>query len=371
MKNVVIIGSTGSIGTQALDIVRANPDRFRVTGLAVNSDTRLLSEQIKEFKPQFVSVENKTFECSNTTVLKNSVDLVKTAEADIILLAAVGAAGLKAAYEAVGRGVRIALANKETLVSAGSLIMKRAKEFLTEIIPVDSEHSAIFQCINGQNGNSLKKILLTASGGAFRDLKKEKLLTVKAGDALKHPVWNMGSKVTIDSATLMNKGLEIIEAMHLFNVKRDRIEVIVHPESIIHSMVEFQDNTVIAELSRPDMRLPIQYAFTYPEKIMSSVSPVKFSELKSLTFREPDTDKFPCLDIAYKCADSGGSAPLIMNAANEAAVQLFLKDEIGFYDIPELIYNALEKFPLNAPDDIDEIICIDRDVKEYILSLKH
>jgi 1-deoxy-D-xylulose-5-phosphate reductoisomerase len=276
--------------------------------------------------------------------------------------------GLKAAFAAARKGVRVALANKETLVAAGDLFMNEADKCGAEIIPVDSEHSAIFQCLNGNRGRELKKIILTASGGAFRNLSNEELKAAKASDALKHPVWNMGAKVTIDSATLMNKGLEIIEAMHLFNVNREQIEVVIHPESVIHSMVEFTDNAIIAELSRPDMRLPVQYAFTYPNRWESLIDELDFIALKSMTFYPPDTDKFPCLDIAYKCADKGGTAPLIMNSANEAAVKLYLDGKISFYGIPDIINKALDKFSGAAAADIDSIISIDREVKEYILN---
>ena len=369
MKNIVILGSTGSIGTQALDIIRANPDIFKVTGLGIGSNISLLTKQIAEFKPKFVSVENVPYTNDNTIVLRNAVELINNAEADIILLAMVGVSGLKAAYEAVSKGVRIALANKETLVAAGSIIMKKASDCDSEIIPVDSEHSAIWQCLMAGKHNEISRIILTASGGAFRNLDKETLRNVKAKDALKHPVWNMGSKVTIDSATLMNKGLEVIEAMHLFNTSCDKIEVVIHPESIIHSMVEFSDNCIMAEMSKPDMRLPIQLAFTYPDRILSSVSRLDFRTLSGLTFRQPDKELFPCLDIAYNCIRIGGAAPVIMNAANEVAVQLFMNNRIGFYDIPSLINTALDKYNTYKAESIDEIICIDNMVKEYILSL--
>lgn len=365
MKKIVIIGSTGSIGMQALDIIRHNRDKFKVTGLAVKSSVSLLRKQIEEFNPEFVSVEQGAESLDNTTVLSNSVELVKRADADIILLAAVGVDGLEAANEAVGKGVRIALANKETLVAAGGIIIKRAKKFNSEIIPVDSEHSAIFQCLLGKKP---EKIILTASGGAFRNYTKDELVKAKARDALKHPVWNMGAKVTIDSATLMNKGLEVIEAMHLFNVGADAIEVVIHPESIIHSMVEFIDGAVIAEMSIPDMKVPISFAFTYPERINANVKRLNFTDIKSLTFMKPDTDKFPCLDIAYKCARTSGAATVIMNAANEACVQLYLEDRIGFYDIPALINAALDKFADSVADEIEDIIVIDSKVKEYILA---
>lgn len=371
MKKIIIIGSSGSIGTQALEIIRANPDKFRVAGLAVNSNTSLLEEQIEQFKPLSVSVEKGNYRIGKCRVFGNSAELIRSTEGDIILLAAVGVGGLSAAYEAAGKGVRIALANKETLVAAGDIIMKKARECSSEIIPVDSEHSAIFQSLEGNRQNKLKRILLTASGGAFRNYSKEQLTKALATEALKHPVWRMGAKVTIDSATLMNKGLEIIEAMHLFGVDADKIETVIHPESIIHSMVEFVDGSIIAQMGIPDMRLPIQYAFTYPDRIKSHIESADFYELKSLNFGRPDRDKFPCLDIAYRCAKEKGSAPLIMNSANESAVQLYLENRIAFYDIPALINRALDRFSGVKADSIEEIICIDKKVKEYILSLRN
>lgn len=368
MKRILILGSTGSIGTQTLDIIRANSDKFKVEGLAVSTNTDLLDKQIMEFKPKFVSVENTNYSNDNTIVLESALELVKESNPDIIVLAMVGVSGLKVAYQSVLKGRRIALANKETLVAGGDIIMSKAKELDTEILPVDSEHSAIWQCLSSSN-NELKKILLTASGGAFRDYEYKDLIGVKAKDALNHPVWNMGKKVTIDSATLMNKGLEIIEAMHLFGVSSDKIEVVVHPESIIHSMVEYKDNTVIAQMSNPDMRLPIQLALTYPDRCESQVKSIDFDKLSRLTFKAPRRDLFPCLDIACKCAKSGGADPTIMNAANEIAVEKFLNNEIAFYDIPNIINKALDKYSGIEYNNIDDIIRIDRIIKEYILSL--
>lgn len=369
MKRVLILGSTGSIGTQALEIIRLYRDEFKVVGLAAGSNVDLLSKQIGEFNPQYVSVENRPFTSDKVIVLKDAMELIQSVEADIILLAMVGISGLKVANYAVSTGARIALANKETLVAAGDIIMSRAMEFNSEIIPVDSEHSAIWQCLMGNNHQHIGRIILTASGGAFRDLTKQQLLTSKAVDALKHPVWNMGLKVTIDSATLMNKGLEVIEAKHLFNISSKQIDVVVHPESIIHSMVEYNDGSVIAQLSNPDMRLPIQLAFTYPARISSPVKRLDFSRLSRLNFMQADTERFPCLEIAYQCLEYGGIACAIMNAANEIAVNLYLEDRISFYDIPALIKRALDKYNNCVIGTIDDIICIDSNVKEYILTL--
>lgn len=370
MKKIIIIGSTGSIGTQALEIIRNNRDLFEVVGLAAGRNIELLKRQIDEFKPKYASAL-LPFQSDSTIVLSNAEEIIDNVQADIILLAMVGVEGLSVANKAVSKGVRIALANKETLVAAGDIIMSKAKEYGSEIIPVDSEHSAIFQCLLGGKRSELKRIHLTASGGAFRNLTIEQLRHARAVEALKHPVWNMGTKVTIDSATLMNKGLEIVEAVHLFNVNADRINVIVHPESIIHSMVEFIDNTIIANLSNPDMRIPIQYAFTYPVRINGLVKELDLVKLSSLNFKEPDYLRFPSLKIAQACAEKKGTAPLIMNAANEASVELYLKECIGFYDMPALINKALDKYSGLTANTIEDIISIDRRVKEYILSLNN
>jgi 1-deoxy-D-xylulose-5-phosphate reductoisomerase len=367
MKRVIILGSTGSIGTQALEIIRRNPDQFKVVGLSAGGNLKLLNNQIDEFKPLYAVADKARLIRDDVIIPENSTALVRETEADIILLAMVGISGLAPAYEAVGKGVRIALANKETLVAAGEIIMKRARDCNSEIIPVDSEHSAIWQCLHAGKSN-LKRIILTASGGAFRDYTIERLKEAKATDALKHPVWSMGAKVTIDSATLMNKGLEIIEAMRLFNAEQSQIVPVIHPESVIHSMVEFCDNSIIAEMSRPDMSLPIQLAFTYPERITSTVESVDFIKLGALTFKEPDRKRFPCLQIAEECARQRGASTAVMNAANEVAVEMYLKGAISFYDMPALINSALDKKAGVILNSIEDIIGIDREVKEYILS---
>ena len=347
MKRLTILGSTGSIGRQALEVVDAYENKFEVVGLCCNSN-KLIIEQINKYSPKFVAV----LDCDLANEIKSSFPniqvfigeegICKLAEikVDVLLNALVGISGLKPTIKAINAGNTIALANKETLVAGGELVMPLAKEKGVEILPVDSEHSAIWQCIGEKN---LSKILLTASGGAFRDWTKSQLEDAKARDALKHPNWDMGAKVTIDSATLMNKGLEIIEAMHLFGVDVDDIKVLVHRQSVVHSMVEYADGSVIAQMSYPDMRLPIQIALLYPERGDYAFQKYDFIG-KSLTFEDADEDRFPCLAIAKYCAKEKGIAPLIMNASNEILVKAYLDNKIKFYDIPYYIRLALDKF---------------------------
>lgn len=353
-KNIAILGSTGSIGTQALDVVSRHRDRFAAYALVANNRVELLIEQARAYLPEVVVIGNE----SKYGQLKRALsdlpikvwsgseaieEIVQDDHIDMALMAMVGFSGLKPTLRAIKAGKAIALANKETLVVAGELVTSLALKHKAPVLPVDSEHSAIFQCLNGEGGNRIEKIFLTASGGPFRNFSKEQLLHVTREEALNHPNWNMGEKVTIDSSTLINKGLEMIEAKWLFDVKPSQIEVLVHPQSIIHSMVQFEDRSVMAQLGCPDMRMPIQYAFSYPERLSSDVKPTDFLELSQLTFEAPDTDRFPGLRFAYEAIASGGNMPCILNAANEVAVELFLREKIGYLQMSHLIEKTMQK----------------------------
>lgn len=377
MKRILILGSTGSIGVNTVNVIREYPDLFKIEGLSGNSNIALLKEQIEEFRPPFVVVTDK----SRAAELKNSLTIpceVFTSEDgltkatafgnyDILVNALVGFAGLEPTIEAIRRGKRIALANKETLVVAGELITMLGREFNSELIPIDSEHSAIFQCIVGENFDELEKLIITASGGPFLNREKEALKQVSVIEALNHPNWKMGNKITIDSATMMNKGLEVIEAHWLFGFPKERIEVVIHPQSIIHSMVEFIDGSIKAQLGIPDMKLPIRYALSYPKRLKTLNKKTRIPEVKSLTFYEPDLDKFECLQLAYEAMSSGGTAPCIMNAANEIAVDMFLKGRIGFLQIPELIKESLNKIENTGIECLEEIIECDRKTREFAI----
>ena len=345
-KQVAILGSTGSIGTQTLDVVRQYPDKFSVFMISANSSADLLIEQARAFRvPHVVICNPDKFQQVKDALPGVDVQLgidaachwVQDPQVDVVVAAMVGFSGLKPTLAAVRAGKTIALANKETLVAAGSLVMGEAARCKAPIYPVDSEHSAIFQCLLGAGGNPLKTIHLTASGGPFRTWEKDKIASATKAQALKHPNWDMGAKITIDSATMMNKGFEVIEAKWLFRVEASRIHVVVHPESVVHSMVEFEDGAVLAQLGCPDMRLPIALAMAYPTRLPLEGKRLDFGTLGSLTFAEPDRDKFPCLQLAFDAIGQGGNIPCAMNAANEAAVAAYLKDKIRFYDIPEVI----------------------------------
>ena len=347
MKNIArlaILGSTGSIGRQTLDVVRNQPEKYQVIALAAGSNIALLESQIKEFKPKYIHYENKKRPAFPVrTKFVSLEEMACLPEADIIVLATPGMVGLKAAFQAVRAGKDIAIANKEPLVTAGGLLMKQAEKKGASILPVDSEHSAIWQCLAGEVSEPVK-IILTASGGPFRTFSCEQLENVTARDALKHPSWSMGHKVTIDSATLMNKGLEIIEAHWLFDMPVANIEVIIHPQSIIHSMVEFADGSVKAQLASPDMRLPIQYALSYPERLPNDSLPrIAWDKLKELTFEQPDFERFPCLKLAMAAGKTGGTMPTVLCAADEVAVELFIQGKIGFTDIPTIVETCMEK----------------------------
>ena len=368
MKHISILGSTGSIGTQTLEVVRQNGD-IVVDALAAGSNISLLFEQIKEFQPKIVCVfsEEKAkqlkeilrkgeYKTEVVTGMEGLIACATIGSVRMVVTAFVGMIGIRPTIEAIKAGKDIALANKETLVTAGHIIMPLAKEHQVSILPVDSEHSAIFQSLQGNAGNQIHKILLTASGGPFRGQKKEDLEHMQVEDALKHPNWAMGRKITIDSSTLVNKGLEVIEARWLFDVEADRIRVVVHPQSIIHSMIEYEDGAVIAQLGVPDMKLPIQYALYYPERKGPTAERLDFYKLKSLEFYPPDTDTFPALTMAYDALRTGGSMPTVYNAANEWAVAAFLERKIAYTDIVRLIQMQMEAHKVIAAPCLEEIL---------------
>lgn len=370
MKKIALIGSTGSIGTQTLDVLRAYPEEFRLEGLAAGSNVELFARQVQEFRPRKASVATKELADRIRPQLPEGVQLyygeqglVEVAagtDADTVVTAIVGSAGLPATLAAIEEGKHIALANKETLVTAGHLVTELARRKGVALLPVDSEHSAIFQCLNGEHREEVSQITLTASGGSFRDLTREQLREVTVEDALKHPNWAMGAKITIDSATMVNKGLEVIEAHWLFGLPFEQIGVLLHPESIIHSFVEYRDGSVIAQLGTPDMRVPIQYALTYPHRWTSAAKRLSLAEVGKLHFREMDYDRFPCLRLAYECGKIGGTATSVYNAANEAAVARFLKGDIPFLQIETIIEKALAKHVAQAHPDLETIREADR-----------
>ena len=355
-KRIAILGSTGSIGTQALDVIAANPNRFEVEVITAQNNADLLVAQALQFKPNCVVIGDETKYNQVKDALWSAdikvyagkealAQVVESESIDIVLTALVGFAGLEPTVRAIKAGKHIALANKETLVVAGEMITALAKEHAVNIYPVDSEHSAIFQCMAGEWHNPIEKIYLTASGGPFRGKSIEELAKVTKAQALKHPNWDMGAKITIDSASLMNKGLEVIEAKWLFHLKPEQIDVIVHPQSIIHSIVQFADGSMKAQMGLPDMKLPIQYAIAYPERIYADFPRFDFLNYPSLTFEQPDRKSFRCLDLAFEAMHRGGNAPCVLNGANEIAVKLFLEEKIGFLQIPEVVEYALEHVP--------------------------
>ena len=381
MRNISILGATGSIGTQTLDVIRNSSEKINLIGITANSSVKKVIEIIEEFSPKYVAMMNK--ECAEEVkefcslnnkdiVVLDGIDgLIRIAsldEIDTVVTSVVGMIGLRPTMAAIEAGKDIALANKETLVVAGEIVMKKAKEKGVKILPVDSEHSAIFQSLSGYNSKDINKIILTASGGPFRGKKIDDLKNVTVKEALKHPKWNMGQKISIDSATLMNKGLEVIEAHFLFDCDYDNIEVVVHPQSIIHSMVEYKDASIIAQLGSPDMRLPIQYALNYPERKEKIANSISFYEIAQLTFEKPDLETFKCLDLAYKAGKEGGLATTILNGANEEAVALLLEEKIQFLQIAEIIEESLEYFKSEKTKEVtlENIIDLDEKVREYI-----
>lgn len=376
MKKVFILGSTGSIGVNALNVISNLRDQFRVTALTVNSNISLLLEQIEKFRPEIVAVKDENAakkisgkipgNCKLFVGEEGLIEASTEADYDIFIGAMVGFAGLGPTIEAVKRGKRIALANKETLVVAGELVTDLCRENGAEIIPVDSEHSAIYQCLIGENLDEVEKLILTASGGPFLNKDKEFFEKATVDEALNHPNWKMGNKITIDSATMMNKGLEVIEARWLFGFPPEKIEVVIHPQSIIHSMVQFVDGSVKAQLGLPDMKLPIQYALTFPQRKQNNFLRTSLPSIGTLSFFEPDFDKFECLKLAFDAINTGGTAPCILNAANEVAVDKFLNKKIKFSHIPRLINKALDKIENNKTPDLGTIFECDRITRELV-----
>ncbi|MDR2839700.1 MAG: 1-deoxy-D-xylulose-5-phosphate reductoisomerase [Paludibacter sp.] len=370
-KKIAILGSTGSIGTQTLQVINQHPDNFEVYALAAGNNVDLLIQQAKQFQPEMVAIENETLYPKLKEALADLpikvfagadsiAQLAELTPVDTVVTAMVGYAGLLPTIKAIEAGKRIALANKETLVVAGELILKLATENRAEIIPVDSEHSAIFQCLTGENPESVSKIILTASGGPFRQKTIEQLQSVKAADALQHPTWKMGAKVTIDSASLMNKGFEMIEAKWLFGLKAEQIAVVVHPQSIIHSMVEFVDGSIKAQLGVPDMKLPIQYALSFPQRLDSNFEKLDFFQHPNLTFEKADTKRFPNLALAQYAMQCGGNSPCILNAANEVVVDAFLHDKIAFLQMSHIIEQVIEKMDFIAKPSYNDYVETDR-----------
>ncbi|WP_036482521.1 1-deoxy-D-xylulose-5-phosphate reductoisomerase [Myxosarcina sp. GI1] len=385
MKAITVLGSTGSIGTQTLDIVSQNPDKFRVVGLATGNNIELLAEQIRTFNPEIVAIcnENKLAELHQAIASHSHQPIILAGEggvaevasygdAESVVTGIVGCAGLLPTVAAIKAGKDIALANKETLIAGAPVVLPLVEKHGVKLLPADSEHSAIFQCLQGVPEGGLRRIILTASGGAFRDLSVEKLASVTVKDALKHPNWSMGKKITIDSATLMNKGLEVIEAHYLFDMDYDRIDIVIHPQSIIHSLIEVQDTSVLAQLGWPDMRLPLLYALSYPERIYTDWKQFDLVSAGDLTFREPDHKKYPCMQLAYAAGREGGLMPAVLNAANEQAVELFLDEQIEFLDIPRIIETVCDRFTRHntASPNLSDIIEADKWARQQVKEIK-
>lgn len=377
MKTISIIGSTGSIGTQALQVIGGHPKELKISGLSTNRNIDLLEKQIAAFSPQAVAVMDKDAALilqKRLQAKKSPVDVLPGIEGliavatltgtEMLLTAVSGMIGLKPTLAAIDAKIDIALANKETLVAAGQLVMTAAQENGVAILPVDSEHSAIYQCLMGNRPDAIKRLIITASGGPFRGKTAKELTSVTLKEALNHPNWAMGKKITIDSATLMNKGLEVIEAKWLFNVDHEAIDVVVHPQSIIHSMIEFIDHSTMAQLGMPDMTLPIQFAFFYPDRLKNKCKPLDFQKIKALTFEEPDLTSFPCLQLAYDALDIGGSMACVLNAANEVAVSRFLKEDIRFVDIPKINQQVMTAHSVIASPSLDDILQADAWARE-------
>ncbi|BAU40681.1 1-deoxy-D-xylulose-5-phosphate reductoisomerase [Leptolyngbya sp. O-77] len=383
MKAITLLGSTGSIGTQTLDIVSQYPDQFRIVGLAAGRNVDLLAQQIRQFRPQIAAicdpallpqVKEAIADLTPQPILlageNGVVEVARYGDAEAVVTGIVGCAGLLPTIAAIEAGKDIALANKETLIAGGPVVLPLVQKHGVKLLPADSEHSAIFQCLQGVPAGGLRRILLTASGGAFRDLPVEKLATVKVADALKHPNWTMGRKITIDSATLMNKGLEVIEAHFLFGLDYDHIEIVIHPQSIIHSLIELEDTSVLAQLGLPDMRLPLLYALSYPDRLPTQWERLDLVKCGDLTFRAPDHQKYPCMGLAYAAGRAGGSMPAVLNAANEQAVDLFLREKIQFLDIPRLIEQTCDRHhPHNLPQPtLNDILAADQWARQAVLS---
>ena len=380
MKNITLLGSTGSIGVQTLDVARSNPDKFNIVALSANNNSELLIKQALEFNPDKVVITNESkYKEVKEALSATDIDVTAGDEAladvaaydktDIVLTALVGYSGLIPTIRAIEAKKDIALANKETLVVAGEIVMNLAQKHGIKIYPVDSEHSAVFQCLTGENYEDIEKLILTASGGPFRGKSKNFIQSATRVDALKHPNWDMGAKITIDSASLMNKGFEVIEAKWLFGLSPDKIDVVVHPQSIIHSMVQFKDSSIKAQMGLPDMKLPILYALSYPERVYADFERLNFADYATLTFENPDTDLFPNLDLAYFSMKKGGNTSCILNAANEIVVDAFLKDRVGFTQMSDLIKKSLEKISFIQKPSLEDYICTDKETRDYTKSL--
>jgi 1-deoxy-D-xylulose-5-phosphate reductoisomerase len=382
VKAITLLGSTGSIGTQTLDIVEHHPDRFRIVGLAAGSNVELLARQVRQFRPEIVAIGNEAKLTEFKDAIANldyrpiivagaagTIEVAGYGDAQSVVTGIVGCAGLLPTIAAIKAGKDIALANKETLIAGGPVVLPLVEKHGVKLLPADSEHSAIFQCLQGVPAGGLRRIILTASGGAFRDLPAEKLASVTISDALKHPNWSMGQKITIDSATLMNKGLEVIEAHYLFGVDYDNIDIVVHPQSIIHSLIEVQDTSVLAQLGWPDMRLPLLYAMSWPDRLPTNWEKFDLVKAGDLTFRAPDRAKYPCIDLAYAAGRAGGSMPAVLNAANEQAVALFLAEKIHFLDIPKVIEKVCDKHrnDFNLTPSLDDILSADLWARQMVL----
>lgn len=379
MKNLTIIGVTGSIGTQAINLIRLNKDKYNLVGISAHKNIQVVIDIIKEFSIKYAAITHKesyeklkdychlnNIRCKIFYGIEGLNTICSLEEIDTVITSVVGMVGLLPTLEAIRAKKNIALANKETLVAAGEIVMAEAKNNNVKILPVDSEHSAIFQCLQGNENNPIDKILLTASGGPFRGKTTKDLLNITPSQALKHPKWNMGQKISIDSATLMNKGLEVIEARWLFNCGYEDIKVVVHPESIIHSMVQYTDGSIIAQLSSADMTLPIQYALNYPMRDTSFIKKLDLFEINKLTFEKPDFETFKCLKLAYQAGKEGGFVPTILNASNEACVDLFLREKIPFLQIAEIIEKCMDKFAIHEKLTLENIINLDKKVKEFV-----
>jgi len=381
MKKIAILGSTGSIGVNALRVIQANPEKYQVTALAAGKNIKLLLEQIKRFRPLAVAVMEETAANELKAQLTNSgrpeiffgtegfIRLATMTEVDTIISAMAGAAGLLPTYSGIKAGRNIALANKETMVMAGSLVMAEARKHGVSILPIDSEHSAILQSLQGHPREDLRRVILTASGGPFRDLSLEEMSKVTPAQALNHPNWNMGAKVSIDSSTMMNKGLEAIEAKWLFDLKMDQISILIHSQSIVHSMVEYKDGSIISQMGVPDMIIPISFALSFPHHLKTRVPPLELEKIGNLSFEKPDMKRFRCLDLALKAAEIGGSMPAVLNGANEIAVESFLKSNIGFLDIPDLIEKTMASHKNHPIDSIETVMEVDRWARDMARSI--
>jgi 1-deoxy-D-xylulose-5-phosphate reductoisomerase len=379
VRRIAILGSTGSIGTQTLDVVAHDPERFKVEAIAGGTNISLLLKQVEQFRPKLVSIATKELAAELSQHVPNGTrvtygdeglqEVAAGTDADLVVTALVGSQGLKPTLSAIEAGKDIGLANKETLVSAGQLVTEAARRNHVSLLPIDSEHSAIFQCLNGENRTNVASITLTASGGSFRDRTREELIGVTVEQALRHPNWSMGAKITIDSATMVNKGLEVIEAHWLFGLSYDQIDVLIHPESIIHSYVEFVDHSIIAQLGNPDMRVPIQYALTFPERYPTPTGRLRLAEIGKLNFKEMDFVRFPCLRMAYESGRAGGTVPTVFNAANEVAVSRFLRGELTFLQIEEVIERALESHEIIQAPTLEMIYETDLWARKYAAGL--